>query len=213
MNKFDVWKKVKQLDIAVPFQETIFKLIDENIERVEFVKDHIGLRDFLFIAEINTTYYDELFLFIDADASKETTLEENERRIMEKYEAHPFDIISHLRSFFETETRVLSIGIGFSNTEPTDEEIEFIESGNKNANAKIEAYRNLRINKFPLWYQNNAKMPTEVTFFTLDEERHMAHEKQVLDKEKLIYSINRALEDNDLESFLRYSNEYIANYV
>lgn len=215
MEKKDVWKRIKGLDISIPFQEKIFGLIDENLDRIQFVQDHIGLRDFLFIAEVETNYHDELFLFLDADVTKEGTLEENERKIMEKYDAHPFDILSKLKGFFETEKRILTIGIGFKNTEPTDEEIEEIENANlgSTADSKIESYRDLRIKKFPMWYSENAKMPKDVTSLMTNEEEQIAFLQRQAVKDILIASINKALEEGDEEAFLKYSNQLKVIYV
>lgn len=206
MRKDEIWRIIKeQLYIEIPFKETIFDLIERNLNRIEFVKDHIGLQDFLFLAEKGNYYKDDVFLISNAQVNKENTLEENEKEALVVYEMHPFMIISKLKDFFSQTNRVLAIGIGFKNTEPTKEEFSSIEFSFKMGliYSKLDVYREIRIKKFPRWYRDSALLPIEFN------KKYITYSisKKELSKEELFEKIDESITNQNEKEFLKYSKQ------
>lgn len=207
MKKSEILSKIKQLMIEIPFQETIFSILEKHLHKIEFVKDHIGLRDFLFIAEKGTAYQDELFIALDVPARKTFTLEQNEKEMLQCYENRPYTIVESLQRFFNETSRTLYIGIGFVRTEPTEEEYMSIEFSYQAGliESKLQAHRELRMKKFPLWYRENAKLPEEITMHMEELPTPEDVEKR---KQQLMEKINQALESGNKEVFLKLTREY-----
>lgn len=207
MKKNELFAKIKGLYIQIPFQETIYKMIERNLHRVEFVKDHIGLRDFLFIAEKGTGYHDELFVALNVPVSKRYTLEQNEEKMLLHYESHPFKVVEQLQEFFKTTDRTLYVGVGFARTEPTEEEYMSIEFSYQTGliESKIQAHRELRMKKFPLWYRENAKLPEEVVG---QMEEIVLPEEIEKTKADIMKQIDLALDNGNQEAFFALAKEY-----
>lgn len=210
VDKLDMWGKIQTLDIQILFQENIFDLINTHLDRVEFVKDHLGLRDFLFIAEKGTDYMDELFLVINADVNREKTLEDNELVLFNKYQNKAHLIVVALREFFHETDRTLTIGIGFNKSEPTEEESISIEYAFQEGmiQSRLKAHRDLRIKKFPKWYQENAKMPEDVEFFTIEEELNWEINNYQSERDAWMKKINLSLEEKNEANFIEHAASY-----
>lgn len=207
MEKNELFDNIKGLNIEIPFQDTIFTVIEKYIDRIEFVKDHIGLRDFLFIAETGTAYQDELFIALDVQARKSKTLEENEQEMLIQYENRPFTVVELLQRFFKDTERILYVGIGFQATEPTEEEYMMIEFSYNSGliKSKLQAYRELRVKKFPLWYSRHARLPEEIVPHIKEP---VTPEEIFEKKEALMKKINHALEKGEKELFLLLTKQY-----
>lgn len=182
-----VWEKIKEeTDMVFPYKLEVFELIDFHLDRIEFVKDHIGLRDFLFLAETGTHFTSDLFIAINTNVEKEMSVSEKEMAFMEKYKDDPDEVLEELENFFETTDRTLFVGIGFVETSSTEEEeiSVLLDLQRGEIETVQEGLKNLR--KFPRWYDLIAKMPEEVEFLTKSEEKKLIMKKvdQILDKEK-----------------------------
>lgn len=207
MKNDEILSKIKELLIAVPFQETIFSILEKNLHRIGFVKDHIGLRDFLFIAERESTYRDELFIALNVPVRKAYSLEENEEKMIQCYENRAYEVVASLQDFFKETERTLYVGIGFSNTAPTDEEYMSIEFSHQTGliESKLQAHRELRMQKFPLWYRENSMLPEEINHLITEVPLPEEIEEK---KHQLMKKINLALESGDEAVFLSLSKEY-----
>lgn len=172
MKKIEVWEKINERTFDTPEQELLFLMIGENIGRIEFVKDHIGLRDYLFIAEEKAkfSFGQPLVLAIDVDARKEQGLQENEKKFKEKCIYDEIEIMETMERFFTTTDRTLYVRIGFSESLLTEMDKSAISMALKDG--KIESAKEgaRKIRRYPEWFAKNAKMPEEIDFITYFEE-------------------------------------------
>jgi len=229
MDKKQIWDKIKERKYDIPFKEEIFSMIEENLNRVEFVKDHIGLRDFLFISEEGTEgfFTSNLFAAMNVDAEKNFPLEQNEKAFSQNYNDDPNDILKDLKWFFVNTERTLFLGIGFIETtspelrkekfqhfgpdgqlhEITKYDLviyEMMQSGK--ATTYAEASKQLRV--FPDWYDKYCKMPDEVKQLTKTEEKEIAKTQFQNKKKYLMELIDQTLDEGNREEFDRLSIMY-----
>lgn len=229
MNKQQLWEKINERNFEFESKDLLFALIENNLDRVEFVKDHIGLRDFLFLSEKGTENFFSSMVFgvVDIDVDETYTTEENEQAFMDGYIDNPQRLLYELKKLFAKTDRTLFIGIGFiettspelrnqkvnvPKTDGTIEEItkydleiiKMIQTGQ--AATYQEATKKLR--EFPSWYDDYCKMPEEVKQVTkLDE---VQREKEKIEKKKVILMnlIDEALDTRDEEKFYQFTGLY-----
>lgn len=182
MNQTDAlsfWKKINARAFELPEQELLYLIIEENIHRVSYVKDHIGLRDVLIISEKKALHYFKtpLKLAIDVDARKGFSLLENENKFDEKSTITIEEIIDQLDLFFKETERTLYVCIGFNESVTTNTDMLLIEKAIEDGkiNSINEGIRKIR--RFPKWYEEIAKMPEEIVFRSYFEE-HMLYAQQ-----------------------------------
>ena len=172
MEKHIIWQKIKQRDFQLPHQTELFTLLDEHLDQIVFVKDHIGVRDFLFLAEKKTekTYTNTLFLALDVPVKKTNSLEENEELFKAAYENDPDTILEAVKQFLNESSRPLCIGIGFTEsvTSEMDELVIALAFREGRISSILEGIRKIR--RFPVWYAEEAKMPEELHFVSVEEE-------------------------------------------
>lgn len=206
MTNEEMLEQIQALQIDVPLLEDIYALLEQYSHRICFVQDHLGVRDFLFLAEKGSDYHDECFVALDVPVKERDSLEAQEERLLQRYEAHTTVIVEWLTAFFEETDRILYIGIGFKDTTPTEEELASIEFSFQRGyiESRLAVYRQLRIKKFPKWYQQHALSP-DVLFKRLDSKKELETAEHV---GALLEKINEALEKEDERTFLRLAKEY-----
>jgi len=222
MNKQQVWEKIKERKYDIPFKEEVFSLIEQNLSRVQFIKDHLGLRDVLFFSEVGTEEFfsSTLFIALDVETEKNKSMEQNEEAFFKKCEDDPEEVIEELTNFFEQTERILYIGIGFvetTNPELRNKKIPVLtDRGNQEIplydylifkgveEGKASSYAEMSklLRKFPEWYEEYATMPEEENILTIKEEKR--------GKKELMQLINEALDKRDQETFYSLSQEYIS---
>lgn len=223
-----VWDKIKERKYEFPNKEEIFNLIESHSERIEFVRDHIGLRDFLFIAEAGTQgfYVSDLFVATDVEFSARNDVEGNDDALREKTIEDPMEVLEELRSFFANTRRTLYLGVGFLETTnqdlrrikvPVEDEdgqlkvisllevkiIQGLQSGKYSSYQ--EAMKDLRV--FPEWYTQRSVMPEETGQITMEDEKRTIMEDRIIQEGYLKVKINMALDQMDKEAFMTYSKQ------
>lgn len=222
MNKQQVWEKIKEREYEIPFKEEVFSLIEQNLSRVQFIKDHIGLRDVLFFSEVGTEKFfsSTLFVALDVETEKNKSMEQNEEAFYKKYKDEPTKVMEELTHFFAHTERILYIGIGFIETtnpelrnkkvpvmtESGSEEIPLydflIMKGVQEGKASSYAEMSKLLRKFPEWYEEYATMPEEEDILTVKEEK--------IGKQELMKLIDQALDQRDEQAFYALSQKYIS---
>lgn len=220
-----IWEKVKERDFEFEFKNETFELIEKNLEKVEFIKDHVGLRDVLFLAETSTQgfFTSTFFAAFNVDADPSYSIEENEEAFAEAYIDDPEIVFNELKNFFKEGKRKLFVGIGFEETTspelrnqkfksktPTGEiqeitglDLEIIRLlSTGEAETYQEASKMLR--KFPEWYEVDTKMPEEVEQITVKKDEIDLAEK----KKQILQMIDESLDKGDKEGFLVFTGMY-----
>lgn len=199
LNKRDVWEKIKKLKFKLPVQKDLFYMIDEYIDRIEFVKDHVGLRDFMFLAEEGTEhiFVSNFFVALDVESEKSYSYKRNLNLFLEKcIYNRPILALHQIFSFLENTDRVLYIGIGFKGDSEIDKNqlLESYVAGTYETREEAE----YKIRKFPDWYNSYAKHPEDCHFLTVKAERYINEVLKPMENTQLQKIINNILMKSDL---------------
>jgi len=216
LTKKEVWQKIKKRPINFPLKNDVIALIERNFDRVEFVKDHVGVRDFLFIAEETeniSAFTSNLFTAINVACEKDYSFKKNLELFLYKYNGDVVTSLNNLTELFETTKRTLYIGIGFKESQKIDEAkfTEEILSGKYQT--QEEALKVIR--KFPDWYASYAKDPRDINFITVKAEKFITDVLKPLEKSHITAQINNILLKNPLSDndkvLLKNLMTYITN--
>lgn len=174
-NKKTVWNKLKERNFRFPYSKKVMALIEENLHRVQFVNDHIGVRDFLFISEDDTFFTANFFVAFNVECEKSNSYQKNLELMLKKYIDHPSVAYQRTVDFFENTSRTLYVGVGFteSKTINYEEYTEKLEEGM----TEEEALKCVR--KFPEWYQEVALDPISVPFVSVKTESYINRLKRI----------------------------------
>lgn len=196
VTKKEVWKKIKTMDIDFPLRNELFSMIEENLERVDFTRDHVGIRDFIFVAEEGTHYTANFFVAINVECEKTYSYRDNLILFLQKYNDNPIKALKELADFFENTDRTLYLGIGFKESDKIvqEEVVEKYLSGNYTTQEEI--LKDVR--KFPDWYAEYAKNPEEINFITVKAERYIKEVLKPLENESLKIQLNELLDKEEL---------------
>ncbi|MGN5651077.1 hypothetical protein [Bacillus sp. Brlt_9] len=198
MNKLDVWNKIKERKLSSSIIEDIVKVIEQNFERIEFVKDHVGVRDFLFLAEEGTKYAADFFVSINVECEKDNSYLTNLKLWFKNNNANTDSAYKEMIKFFETTDRVLYIGIGFKESEIYLKEELAEEILSQKYEVEEEILKKLR--KFPKWFEEFAKWPEELNFLTAKAERYIKKVLRPMEKETLRGKIDEILSKEKLSN-------------
>lgn len=207
MSKINVFDRIMKLDFHSEFIP-LLRLIEDNLDRVEFVKDHVGLSDFLFIAEKKAEKYDfPCFACFDLDIKDNN--EQNFLSMNQSLVYDPNEIYNDLLNFFENSKDTFYLEIGFEESIPT-QEVNFKVYKmlkNKEYNDIQEAISKTRT--FPSWYK--AKHAKEVQEqFKYMNELEMADKRLLFNlKYDLEKSINDAIMNDDFNTFIKLTSKYL----
>ena len=180
--------------LELRFEKRMTDLLEKNLDRIEFVRDGIGLRDFLFISQAgidsSNGFSSPLFLVKDIDVELTDSFEVKEEKYMYNMEFSEEIILKSLKEFFLNTNRTLYIGIGF------EENLDFDKSDysrwtikSKTTGHPVSYFQRLE-RLFPTWYAKSSIMPEEARFLTKNAEKYvfefLKKEQYDILKEKLI---------------------------
>ncbi len=193
-----IWGKIKNLDFGITVSNELFAMVEENLHRVEFVKDHVGIRDFLFLAEKGTEYVADFFVAINVGCERSYTYKKNLDLFLQKYNDKPIEALAELADFFVNTERTLYIGIGFKNTEGIKEEDIIDKLLNNKYKTQEEILKDIR--KFPDWYDEISKYPEDIKFLTVKTEKYIKEVLKPLENTALRKQLDGILEKDDLSN-------------
>jgi len=188
-------------DIKFSFDASpILNILEEHLDKVEFVKDFADVRDFIFLAE-EVAYEDEYPFYACFDFDPDS----NDNGIYDVY-YDVTEICANLKKFFKVFHRPIYISIGFANSLLTSEDILYIHHMLEAGEIQTKSEGESKLRKFPTWY--DAKYPFEMSkdieLRELIEKIKIREEKLTLAlKAKVLQDIDKALEEENKEEFLR----------
>ena len=194
--KKDIWKKIKERDFNFSLKAELFALIEEHLNRIDFVTDHVGVRDFLCITEQATNFTANFFVGINVGCEKSHSYKENLNLFLYKYNANPSKALQLLEEFFKTTERTLYVAIGFKESQVVNQEAFTAELLNGKYSCQEEVFKKLR--EYPDWYADYAKDPVELSFLTVKTEGYIKNVLRPLEKAKLKGQLNSVLEKEKL---------------
>ncbi|QST02350.1 hypothetical protein IMZ31_23145 (plasmid) [Pontibacillus sp. ALD_SL1] len=131
-----------------PELKKVFLTFSSNADRIEFVKDHYGFTNFIYLPELSKDHTDSDEYFL----SLECTEKEEEETAVLYFEIK--DIESNLDLFFQESSERLYIHIDFNESKMMQEEVfraynDLIKEPSKSLDQALSSYRS-----FPDWYPN-----------------------------------------------------------
>ena len=203
MDKRELWEKIKKLSFISPSYEVVFEVLESHLDRITFVKDHIGLRDFFFLAEAGTEgHYPPVFSSINVKAERNKSTLENEEAIHEVLIADPHAALATLIDHLENTDRPLFVGIGFKESIPSKEDILEIQRlasiGKINEHNIHQEIAKRRC--FPEWYEKNAIYPHEAEFLTIKEELREIEQLKKSKRDEIMKKIDQLLDHGGEDS-------------
>lgn len=207
MIKKDIFHKIKSLSLPEE-ASVLLGLIEKNIHRIEYVKDHIGLRDFLFIAEKDARGYEfNIFSCFDIDV-KYGNKDHNILAMNEGITEDVREIYYKLDDLFKNTDRILYVGIGFRDSAPTPEDHFRLYNAMERNEIEDPMDALVKMRRFPDWYI--AKFPQEVEETEKIMERLRQAQAQLKNNAKhdLMRQIDLALKQNNESKFITLTYDY-----
>ena len=172
--KRKVWEDIKQKGFEMELSKDLIFLVESHFDRFEFIKDYLGIRDMIFVAEPGSRdYLKNFFVSFDQDVSPKMTYEEKEEKWYEKLETRELIALNELETVLSETNRKVGFAYGYQQSAFFDEEIVEREvrahyAFKKPVNrAEIERYARI----FPEEYLEIAKMPEEVFYIPKSVEK------------------------------------------
>jgi len=198
-------ERLKERNFNFPFNKKVLALIEENLHRVQFVNDHIGVRDFLFICEEGLFYTGDFFVALDVECEKENSYQENLELMMQKYTDYPVEVYQKVIRFFEETSRILYVGVGLveSKVIDFDEFMIKVEEGM----TEEEALKCVRC--FPDWYRAVALDPDDIPYLSVKAEKYISKlkriEQSLLNEQMNAILMKKELNETDQQTLKKLS--------
>lgn len=194
--------ELKKRNIPSEVKNNILPILEKNINRIEFVKNFVGLKDILYFEELEIGYFDyPFFLSVNCKNSKSklTSKHENIASIYENAVTDFKEIVKQLQTFFEESNRTLYIDTVFKENILTNDDMWRVYH-KMNEEKEKEPYEiMMKMYNYPEWY--NARFGDEVAIFENSlsllkqlENIHIKNEIELLEAK-----INKALENDEVE--------------
>lgn len=158
-----ILQRLKYQGLEMEFESELFELLENNVNRIRFVKDDVYARDLLFVTIKKVDGYDNnVSLILNSDANMNRTFSENLQISRNGIVTGELVIINELKKFFEENERLMFVYIGFS--ESLQLNVDSLEEAAKmEMKNEVDVLKYERKNKlFPDWYKNAAKLPEEI---------------------------------------------------
>lgn len=213
MTKKDTFERISKLHFYSDI-EPIFELLNDNLHRIEFVKEAVGLKDLLFIAEKGAKEFEDNPLYACFDVPVEPENEELNYISMKKAMIVPYeDILLNIRTFFLKTDRTLYLWIAFkSSSLPQEDMFRVMENlRSKKEKSTFEAKAKLR--KYPNWFIG--KLPSEIVQENIYISMLKEYEVDVHNfmKVELLRKIDDALESGNESLFRDLSSQYVKLFL
>ncbi|PGK52550.1 hypothetical protein CN918_32715 [Priestia megaterium] len=208
MDKITILSNIKNLTFSSDLSQ-IFSILESNLDKVEFTKDYVGLRDFLYLAEDQADDSEYPF-FGFFDFSEKNSFEDSGVYNEVVYDIP--EICKKLTYFFKTCNRPIYISIGFKDSTLTSEDMLYIHNMIEHDVIKDRNEGESRLRKFPEWYV--AKYPNEILedvelVELLEAIRTRETQLTAQLKHHIYYQIDKALDSNDKQSFLELTKKLV----
>lgn len=194
MEKKEMLHRIQERDIEFKLKEDLFTLLEENIERIEYVTDHVGVRDFLFIAEKGTNYAADFFTAIDVDCDSTYDFSKNLEEFKKKCIDQPLKSFAELVTFFEKTERMLYIGVGFTESQLTEEDEKKILRDFRGGLIKSYEEGARKYRNFPKWYKAFALEPEKINYISKKAETMINVHLKKAEENKLRQEIDKILD-------------------
>ncbi|MED2737812.1 hypothetical protein [Bacillus toyonensis] len=194
--------ELKNRNIPSDVKNNILPILEKNINRIEFVKNFVGLKDILYFEELEIGYFDyPFFLSVNCKNSKSTLTNKHENiaSIYENAVTDSKEIVKQLQTFFEENNRTLYIDTVFKENILSNDDMWRVYHKMSEEKGKEPYEIMMKMYNYPEWY--NVRFGDEVAIFENSlsllkqlENIHLNNEIELLEAK-----INKALENDEVD--------------
>lgn len=198
MSKNDVMKKIKNVEFFNDIS-LILDILEANIDRIEFVKEGLGLENFIFFSEKDSIEFEDNPFYACFDVDVKSENEEFNYISMKKSMIADFGLICNkLINFFKNKNEKFYVWVAFKETSLEQSDM-FRVMENLKTKKEISTFEaKAKLRKYPKWYI--AKTPNEIIL----EETSFEQLKEI---EDIIHLKNRDLILNQIEESIKNKDE------
>lgn len=209
MDKKKILNHIKALSFSSDLSQ-VFSVLEKNVDRVEFTKNYAGLRDFLFIAEMQADE-SEFPFFACFDSQNEHDYDDDGVYSEIVYDIP--EICVQLEKFFATYKRPLYVSVGFKESMLSSEDMLYIHTMIENKVIQNQTEGELKLRQFPEWYV--AKYPNEiledVELLEIIEKIKKREDELTKElKQDILEQIDAALDTNNIVIFNKLTSKLIS---
>lgn len=194
--------QLKQRNIPSEVREIIFPMLEKNIERIQFVKSFVGLKDILYLEELEVEFFDfPFFLSLNCKTFPPSggTKHESLASVYENAITDIKEIARKLQFFFEETNNILFIESAFQENVLTNDDMWKVYYKMSEESEKEPFEIMTRMYRYPEWYNveygdNVAIFEESITLLKKIDNQQINEEIKSLERE-----INKALEENRLD--------------
>jgi hypothetical protein len=188
---------------------SIINLFEKHLNKIEFVKDHIKLDNFVFLSEIEATLFDTPYYacFEFEWVENETSSDFPSAKQYFIYDGN--EIYKHVKRFLENSNSKLYVEIGFVESFISQEDnfkIYYLLKNKEETNIERAIAKTKR---FPDWYTANSSNDIEETTLLWREleQQEIALNKHL--KIEMLKEIDKAICESDEKKFSKLTKSYI----
>lgn len=195
--------ELKKRNIPSEVKKTIFPMVEQYIDRIQFVKSFVGLKDILYFEELEVEFFDfPFFLSLNCQTVNASGGNKHES-ISSVYENAITDldeIVRKLKFFFEETNRTLFIEVAFTENILNNDDMWRVYHRMNDEFEKEPFEIMVRMYRYPEWYDADFGESVAVFEDSIFALKQMEKIKLSSTIKELEEKINIALENDDLEN-------------
>lgn len=202
--------ELKNRDIPLEVKQSILSILEKYTDRVQFVKNFVGLKDILYIEELSVEFFDfPVFLSLNCQTMnlKQANKYEMISSVYENAITDMDEIVRNIKRFFEETNRILFIEVAFIENILTNDDMWKVFHQMNNEVEKEPFELMVRFYRYPEWYDGEygetvAAFEESLQMLKIIENAYIS--KTIISLEK---KINKFLELNELKKLPSLVNE------
>jgi len=197
-------EELKKRNIPSEIKNTIFPLVEQYIDRIQFVKSFVGLKDILYFEELDVDFFDFPF-FLSLNCQTLSTNGGNKHEsIASVYENAITDveeIVRKLKYFFEETNRILFFEVAFSENVLSNDDMWEVYHRMNEETDKEPFEIMTKMYRYPEWYDVEFGENVAILEESLSLLKQMDNLYITSSIKKLEEEINKALEEDNAPLF------------
>lgn len=197
-------EELKKRNTPSEIKQTIFPIVEQYIDRIQFVKSFVGLKDILYFEELDVDFFDFPFFLSLNCQTLSSNGGDKHASIASVYENAITDaeeIVRKLKHFFEETNRILFFEVAFSENVLSNDDMWQVYH-NMNEETDKEPFEIMtKMYRYPEWYDVEFGENVAILEDSLTVLKQMDNINTLATIKELEEEINKALENDDAALF------------
>ncbi len=199
-----ILSELKKRNIPTEVKQLIIPILEKNLDRIQFVKSFVGLRDILYFEELDVDFFDfPFFLSLDCQtlASTGGNKHESITSVYENAITDADEIVRKLNYLFRETKRKLYIEIAFSENILSNDDMwkVYHQMGTETDKEPFEIM--VKMYEYPKWYDVEYGQDIALLEDSLSALKRIERIKVTSAIREMEADINTAFENNDAKVF------------